>query len=204
MMKGKNVSVMMPYSDALRYMADWYCQLWGESLGKEKDLSGRIVNYGQTPVKALGVTDQHSQVQLYAEGPFDKVITFIGVQQFRKDVVIPAGAEEFPDVNFLCGHTLSELINTERKATEYALTKAKKMNQTIMLDEISANTIGQLMTYFEIQTAYMGALLNIDAFNQPGVEEGKNATYALFNRQGYEEKKAEMLKAKPKDSKYIM
>lgn len=204
MMKGKNVSVMMPYSDALRYMADWYCQLWGESLGKEKDLSGRIVNYGQTPVKALGVTDQHSQVQLYAEGPFDKVITFIGVQQFRKDVVIPAGAEEFPDVNFLCGHTLSELINTERRATEYALTKAKKMNQTIMLDEISANTIGQLMTYFEIQTAYMGALLNIDAFNQPGVEEGKNATYALFNRQGYEEKKAEMLKAKPKDSKYIM
>lgn len=205
MLKGKNISVMMPYSDALRYMSDWYCQLWGESLGKQKqDEEGNVINIGQTPVKALGVTDQHSQVQLYTEGPFDKVVTFIGVEQFRHDMEIPKGAEEFPDVNFLCGHTLSELINTEREATEYALTKAKRMNQTIMLDEICANTIGQLMSYFEIQTAYMGELLGIDAFNQPGVEEGKNATYALFNRVGYEAKKAEMANVKPKDKKYII
>lgn len=205
MLKGKNISVMMPYSDALRYMSDWYCQLWGESLGKQKqDEEGNVINIGQTPVKALGVTDQHSQVQLYTEGPFDKVVTFIGVEQFRHDMEIPKGAEEFPDVNFLCGHTLSELINTEREATEYALTKAKRMNQTIMLDEICANTIGQLMAYFEIQTAYMGELLGIDAFNQPGVEEGKNATYALFNRVGYEAKKAEMANVKPKDKKYII
>lgn len=203
MMKGKNISVMMPYSDALRYMSDWYCQLWGESLGKEKEGKEGIVNVGQTPVKALGVTDQHSQVQLYTEGPFDKVVTIIGVKQFRNDIEIPQGAEEFPDVNFLCGHTLSELINTEREATEYALTKAKRMNQTIMLDEICANTIGQLIAYFEIQTAYMGELLGIDAFNQPGVEEGKNATYALFNRVGYEAKKEEMANVKPKEEKYI-
>lgn len=83
MKKGKNITVMMPYADSLKYMADWYCQLWGESLGKAVDLDGKVVHAGQTPVKSLGVTDQHSQVQLYTEGPFDKVITLIGVEKFR-------------------------------------------------------------------------------------------------------------------------
>lgn len=204
MAKGKNISVMMPYADSLKYIADWYCQLWGESLGKAVDRGGKTVHTGQTPVKSLGVTDQHSQVQLYTEGPYDKVITLIGVEKFRGDVKIADGAEEFPDVNFLCGHTLGTLINTERRATEYALTKSKHMNNTILLDEINADAIGQLLWFFQLETAYAGAMLNIDTFNQPGVEEGKNATYALFNRRGYEEKKAELDAAPKKSAKYII
>ena len=204
MSKGKNISVMMPYADSLRYIADWYCQLWGESLGKAVDLNGNVVNVGQTPVKSLGVTDQHSQVQLYTEGPFDKVITMIAVDKFRGDVTIADGAEEFPDVNFLCGHTMGELINTERRATEYALTKSKHMNNTIILPEVNANTVGQLLWFFQLETAYAGAMLNIDTFNQPGVEEGKNATYALFNRKGYEEKKAELESAPKKQDRFII
>ncbi len=204
MSKGKNISVMMPYADSLRYIADWYCQLWGESLGKAVDLDGKTVHVGQTPVKSLGVTDQHSQVQLYTEGPFDKVITMIAVDKFRGDVTIADGAEEFPDVNFLCGHTMGTLINTERKATEYALTKSKHMNNTIILPEVNANTVGQLLWFFQLETAYAGAMLNIDTFNQPGVEEGKNATYALFDRRGYEAKKAELESAPKKQDKYII
>ncbi|MBD5091969.1 MAG: glucose-6-phosphate isomerase [Clostridiales bacterium] len=202
--KGKNISVMMPYADSLKLMADWYCQLWGESLGKAVDFNGKTVHKGQTPVKALGVTDQHSQVQLYTEGPFDKVITIIGVEKFRKDVVIANGAEQFADVNFLCGHTMSELINTERKATEYALTRSKHMNRTILLDEVNARSIGQLLMFFQLETAYCGKMLNIDTFNQPGVEEGKNATYAMFDRHGYEAKKAELEAAPKKNDKYII
>jgi len=202
--KGKNISVMMPYADSLKYIADWYAQLWGESLGKAVDLDGKTVNYGQTPVKALGVTDQHSQVQLYTEGPFDKIITIIGVEKFRKDLMIPKGAEEFPDVNFLCGHTMGELINTERVATEYALTRSKHLNNTIMLSEVNENTFGQLLMFFMLETAYCGAMLNIDTFNQPGVEEGKNATYALFNRKGYEKKREELENAPKKNDKYII
>ncbi len=202
--KGKNISVMMPYADSLKLMADWYCQLWGESLGKAADLDGNTVHVGQTPVKALGVTDQHSQVQLYTEGPFDKVITMIGVEKFRKDVTIAQGAEQFPDVNFLCGHTMSELINTERKATEYALTRSKHMNRTILLEDVCAESIGELMMFFQLETAYCGKMLNIDTFNQPGVEEGKNATYAMFDRKGYEAKKAELESAKQKQAKYII
>ncbi|MGN0797423.1 MAG: glucose-6-phosphate isomerase [Christensenellales bacterium] len=204
MQKGKNISVMMPYADGLKYIADWYCQLWGESLGKNKNLDGTACNKGQTPVKALGVTDQHSQVQLYAEGPFDKVITFIGVDEYRAEVKIADGCEDFPNVNFLCGHTMNELIQAERKATEYAITKAGKMNHTIMLPELNEFTLGQLLMFFMLKTAYTGALLGIDTFNQPGVEEGKNATYALLGRPGYDEKRAELANAPQKQNKYII
>ena len=90
--KGKPISVMMPYSYQLKDLGDWYRQLWAESLGKQTDLQGNVVNVGPTPVKALGATDQHSQVQLYREGPNDKAFTFLAVEKFAQDVTIgPAG-----------------------------------------------------------------------------------------------------------------
>lgn len=204
MQKGKNISVMMPYADSLKYIADWYSQLWAESLGKAVDLQGNVVNVGQTPVKSLGVTDQHSQVQLYTEGPFDKVVTFIAVDKFRSSYVIPQGLPDFPDVNFLCGNDLATLLNNERIATEYALTKAKRANRTIYMPEVNARTLGQLLYFFMLETAYCGAMLGIDAFNQPGVEEGKKATFALFDRKGFEAKKAELQSAKKKSDKFII
>ena len=204
MQKGKNISVMMPYADSLKYIADWYCQLWGESLGKSVDNEGNLIYAGQTPVKALGVTDQHSQIQLYREGPFDKVITLIAVENYRKEVEISEGCKDIPDVSFLCGHTMNELITSERIATEYALTTAQRLNYTITLPEVNAFTIGELLYMFELETAYAGAMLNIDTFNQPGVEGGKNATYALFGRKGYEETKKEMDNATPKKADYII
>ncbi len=202
MQRGKNISVMMPYADSLKYIADWYCQLWGESLGKAVDKNGSKVFVGQTPVKALGVTDQHSQVQLYREGPFDKVVTLIGVENYRATYKISNGCEDIPDVNFLCGHTMNELITAERKATEYALTMANRLNHTIILPEVNAFTIGELLYLFEMETAYAGAMLNIDTFNQPGVEGGKNATYALFGKKGYENTKKEMDLAPSKLDEY--
>lgn len=202
--QGKNIGVMMPYADSLKYISDWYAQLWAESLGKETDLDGNYVNVGQTPVKALGVTDQHSQVQLYNEGPYDKVITFIEVENFRSSTVIPNGCEDFPDVNFLCGHTLNELMSKELYATRYALTKRGRMNYTIVLDEVNEYNIGALLYYMQLQTAYAGAMFNVDAYNQPGVEGGKNATYALFGRKGYEQVAEEIRSAKSDDDKYIV
>ncbi len=204
MESGKNVSVMMPYADSLKYMADWYAQLWAESLGKRYDLQGNEVFVGQTPVKALGVTDQHSQVQLYTEGPLDKVVTFLGVGRYRSQVDIPNGYEDISAVSFLGGHTLNELIHAEQTATEYALLKAKRLNRTITLPEVNAFTIGQLLYFLEVETAFAGELLNIDAFDQPGVEEGKNATYALLGRPGFEEKKAELDSRPKKKDKYIL
>ena len=204
MKQGKNIHVMMPYSDNLKLMADWYCQLWAESLGKAVDYDGNVVNAGNTPVKSLGVTDQHSQVQLYIEGPFDKVITFISVEKYACEMPIAHGCEDIPDVGFLGGHTMQELIQAENKATAYALMRAGRMNYTIKMPEVSAFTLGQLMFMLELQTAYAGALLNIDTFNQPGVENGKKATFALLGKKGYEAQKKEMDSAPALDKKYIV
>lgn len=201
---GKNIGVMMPYSDNLKYLADWYCQLWAESLGKNVTLDGKPCNVGQTPVKSLGVTDQHSQVQLYTEGPFDKVVTFLSLKKYACSFPIPHGCENIPDVSFLGGHTMEELIQAENAATAYALTKAGRMNYTLWIPELNAFTLGQLLFLFELQTAYAGAMFNINTFNQPGVEEGKNATYALLGKKGYEAKNEELLAQPQKKEEYIV
>ena len=204
MNKGCNIHVMMPYVDSLKYISDWFAQLWAESLGKKIHTDGSPAFTGQTPVKALGVTDQHSQVQLYTEGPFDKIITFIGVDRYHNTIVMPERYPDIKDVSFLSGHTLNELIQTEQHATEYAVMKSGHLSETITLPEVNAFTVGELLFLFEVMTAYTGELLNINAFDQPGVEEGKNATYALLGKPGYEEKKEELDNQPQKNTDYII
>jgi glucose-6-phosphate isomerase len=121
--RGKHISVMMPYVHGLYGFADWYRQLWSESLGKRLTLDGKEVHAGQTPVKALGTTDQHSQIQLYVEGPNDKVITFIGVNGYRQEMQIPRSYPEMEGISYLGGHTQEALMQAEQKATEFALTR---------------------------------------------------------------------------------
>ncbi|MFV0440971.1 MAG: glucose-6-phosphate isomerase [Lachnospirales bacterium] len=204
MKNGVNISVVMPYADSLKYISDWFAQLWAESLGKKYDNEGNEVFVGQTPVKALGATDQHSQVQLYAEGPFDKMIVLLGVDEYKNTLEIPKTYGDIPSLGFLGGTTQNKLIKVEQEATEYALMKAGKMNMTITLPKVNENTIGQILYMFEVATGFCGELMNIDAFNQPGVEEGKNATYAMFGRPGYEEKKEELLSKPEKEDKFII
>ncbi len=204
MRKGFDISVMLPYADSLKYMSDWYAQLWAESLGKRYGRNGSDVYAGQTPVKALGVTDQHSQIQLYTEGPFDKIITFLKVEQFANDLEIPAAFGYIEDLQFLAGKTFGQLLEAERSATEYALCKASRANLTITLPEVSAYTIGALLHFFEMATAFAGEMLDIDAFDQPGVEEGKKATFALMGKAGFEQKKAELDSRPAKDMSLVI
>ncbi len=204
MEKGKNVSVVMPYADSLKYISDWYGQLWAESLGKKLDLNGNVVNVGPTPVKALGVTDQHSQIQLYTEGPFDKMIVLVGVENYKETITIPKIYQDIPSLGFLGGVTQNQLIQVEQMATEYALLKSGKMNMTITLPSVNEFTIGQLLYLFEVATGFAGELMGINAFDQPGVEEGKNATYAYFGRPGYEDYKKELDSRPAKDEKFII
>ncbi|HXI85064.1 MAG TPA: glucose-6-phosphate isomerase [Verrucomicrobiae bacterium] len=193
--KGKNIQVMMPYSHALRNVADWFCQLWAESLGKRVDRAGKIVHAGQTPEKALGVTDQHSLLQLYLEGPFDKVVTFLTVDEFRATVPIPQASPDFEAAKYLGGRTLNELIKAEQRATELALTQSGIPNCAIRLPRVDEETVGALLYLLEMQTAYAGELYNINAFDQPGVELAKNFTYGLMGRKGYEAKRREIEQA---------
>jgi glucose-6-phosphate isomerase len=202
--KGKNIQVMMPYSHALRDVADWFRQLWAESLGKRVDRAGKIVHTGQTPEKAVGATDQHSVMQLYIEGPFDKVVTFLTVDEFNTAVEIPRAFEEYDSVKYLGGYTLNELINAEQRATELALTQSGKPNCAIRLKRVDEQTVGALLFLLEMQTAYAGELYNINAFDQPGVELGKNFTYGLMGRKGFEAKRKEVEQAGKPNPKFVV
>ncbi len=184
--KGKNLSVMMPYSSRLKYVSDWYVQLWAESLGKEFNNKGEKVNIGPTPIKALGATDQHSQIQLYNEGPNNKLINFIRVGEFDTTLEIPR-IFEYTGIGYLGGKTVNDLINAEADATKVALTDYQRPNVTITLPNVSGYTVAQLLYMLEVQTAIAGELYDINTFNQPGVEQAKNYTYALMGRAGYEE-----------------
>ena len=195
--KGKTMAVMMSYSDGLLNVADWFRQLWAESLGKRKSIEGKDVFVGPTPIKALGVTDQHSQLQLYAEGPNNKVFNILRVEEFNQSLAIPKGYDDMPDIAYLSGHDMGELLRAERDATMFSLTRRQRPNCSITLPKVTEETVGQLLYMLEVQTAVSGGLYNIDPFDQPGVEMSKQFTYGLLGRQGFEEKKQEMDSTKP-------
>jgi glucose-6-phosphate isomerase len=184
----KAIAVFMPYSDPLRDFADWFVQLWAESLGKKKS-DGTSV--GSTPLAALGATDQHAQVQLFMEGPANKTVTFVAVKERAVNVSIPAGFPDVKELGYLTGHSLAELIDIEQRATAGALARRGRPNMTIHLDRVDAAHVGQLMMFLEIATAYAGQLYGVDAFNQPGVELGKQFAYALLGRPGADAAKKE-------------
>ncbi|TKJ42278.1 glucose-6-phosphate isomerase [candidate division LCP-89 bacterium B3_LCP] len=174
--RGVGTVVMMPYCNRLLGMADWFRQLWAESLGKKIDLAGEEIFWGQTPEKALGATDQHSMVQLYMEGPFDKVICFLEVEDHGVDVVIPRIYPQKPDLNFWGGHTLSELITAEKHATEEALLQAGRPSMTALFPRVDAYSVGHFLMTLEIATVFAGSFLGINPLDQPGVELGKVLT----------------------------
>src|SRR5690606_17063049 len=146
---------------------------------------GEEVFLGPTPVKALGATDQHSQVQLYMEGPFDKTITFLSEKKRETDLEIPQVYPGVDELEYLGGHTLGELLQVEKEATEEALMQRGRMNMTIELDEVNARSLGALFMFLQIATVYAGALYGVDPLDQPGVELGKQLTYARLGRKGY-------------------
>jgi glucose-6-phosphate isomerase len=183
---GAHIHVLMPYTDRLRDFAEWYRQLWAESLGKRSDREGRVVHTGPTPVAAIGATDQHSQVQLFMEGPFDKLITFVTVSDFGVDVPIPGDAQELPAyLGYLAGHTMGKLLQAEYEATAEALAQMGRPSCTLQLPDLGPETMGEAIMFFEVATGYAGVWYGIDPFDQPGVELGKRLTYAAMGRPGY-------------------
>lgn len=187
--RGRSTQVFMPYASNLQAFADWYRQLWAESLGKKADRTGRVVHVGQALLSSIGTIDQHSQVQLLREGPDDKFVFFLDVRRPGRQVRIPRDLQKYPSSAYLGGRTLSELMRAERRATEIALASDERPSMTISIPRVDAFTLGALIMFFELQTAFAGEMLGINAYDQPGVEEGKLNTFALMGRPGYDERR---------------
>lgn len=201
--KGKSLAVLMPYSSRLEQVGGWYRQLFAESLGKEKTRSKKTVNTGLTPIAANGPKDQHSQVQLYASGPFDKLITFIRLEQSSKSNRVPVLAKSH-SAAYLSKMRFHEILNHEQEATAIALASKKRPSGTIVLPELSEYSIGQLICFFELACVYLAELLDINAFDQPGVEEGKKNMYALLGKEGFEDQASKLKQFRSTSKKRIV
>lgn len=187
--RGRPIHVFMPYADGLRETADWFVQLWAESLGKRL-ASGEHV--GPTPLRAVGATDQHSLLQLLMEGPQDKVVCFVVLDEPQADLEIPKAFEDQPDVAYLGGHGMHGLISAECRATSSALAAAARPSLTIRLPRLDARSMGELIMLLEVATAFAGPLYGVDPYDQPGVEAGKRYACGLLGRPGYEGAKKEL------------
>jgi glucose-6-phosphate isomerase len=198
--KGKPMHVMMPYTNRLYLLADWYRQLWAESLGKKTTRDGQDVFTGPTPIKALGTTDQHSQVQLYREGPNDKLTVFLDVAKHPRDIRVPEAFADRPGLSYLSKTRIGKLLRAEKVATEYAMAVSQRPSVTIRFDAITPESVGEFIFLYEYATSLMGELLNINAYDQPAVELGKQATFALMGREGYADM-AEQIKPFTRQSK---
>ena len=197
---GRHIHVLMPYSDPLRDLADWFVQLWAESLGKHRQAGDKGV--GPTPFGALGATDQHSKVQLFMEGPGDKTISFISVGEVASDLTIPRLHSDVKELGYLGGHRLGELLSIEQRATAGALARRGRPNMTIHVDRVDAHHLGALFMLLEIATIYAGELYGVNPLDQPGVELGKQFTYAMLGRADAEQARQEWNLLPKPDERY--
>ena len=180
-----NINVLFSYSDGLEYMGKWYEQLLAESIGKKFSISNEVVSSGITPVVARGPYHQHSTLQLFMEGPYDKLIIFLVPNSFRKDYQLH---EEFKDeeaVAFLQNNAYSKLLLSEYRATKMALTEYKRPNISIEIEEINEEEVGNLIYFFELSVIALGELFNVNPIDQPSVEVGKRITHALMGDKNY-------------------
>ncbi len=178
--KGKTINVLLPYSQKLIKFADWYRQLLAESIGKKSNNKGKEVNVGITPINALGATDQHSQNQLYNEGPNDKLFILIKVNQQGPELKIKNPYPDNPIVDYIKDLSFNKLIHTEMEGTIQSFNQNDRPNITIEINEVNEETIGQLFMLFEGSIAILGELFEINAFDQPGVELSKTLTKQLL------------------------
>lgn len=213
--KKKAIAIMMPFSETLKSSADWYIQLLAESLGKKYarkievadggreiwiNEKQRVLNIGRTPVSCRGTNDLHSIQQNNVEGENNKVVTFIRVEKFRKELKLPGKGD------ILSGRRFSELIKLAQESTEWALVQESRPNCTIVMPEVTAYHWGGLLFFFELATAFEGELLNVNAFDQPGVEGYKNYMYYKLGKPGISADIVENIKNNPlvKESRFII
>jgi glucose-6-phosphate isomerase len=174
--RGALTNAMMPYAESLEYFAEWFAQLWAESLGKD--------GLGQTPARALGATDQHSQLQLYRAGPHDKMVTLVRPREYA-DLAIPE--TDLEGLSYLGGASLGELLDAEFEATEASLAAADVPNVRIEVDHVDEYALGELLYSMEAACVLYGELAGVSTFTQPAVEWGKRAARGLLGGGDFEE-----------------
>ncbi|MDD5726586.1 MAG: hypothetical protein PHC53_04270 [Patescibacteria group bacterium] len=181
--KKRNMHILFAYAACLGPMANWWRQLWAESLGKAVRKNGHPNHFGPTPIVAIGPTDQHSQLQLYQDGPDDKIYTFLTSATSRSKMKVPVGAKSFGPMSNAAGRSFEQLLQAEAHGTINALLDVKRPLGVLDLKKINEESVGALIVFLEIATAIAGELYEINAYDQPGVEASKRRARELLTRQ---------------------
>lgn len=177
---GKTCMVFMPYSARLRELAHWFVQLWDESLGKESFVDGRKVHAGQTVIPAVGPTDQHAQMQLFLDGPNDKLLLFVRVQRHDSDFRLGTFDWSDFDAGYVQGRSLGEVIDSQLVGTAQACTQKGRANATLSLPAVDAAGMGELIMGLQVATTIAGMTLGVNAYDQPAVELGKQLSRRML------------------------
>ncbi len=202
--KHVNINGMFVYSDGLSYFGNWYRQLLSESIGKKLDRNGNVVNRGITPIAVRGTTDQHSILQLFLEGPFDKFLILLAPENYKNDRKIEGSITDSESANYLKEKNYSELIKSEFLATQAALKKNGRPFVTLQIPQVREEEVGKLIYLFEYSVIVLGEMLNVNPIDQPAVELGKKYTYGIMGRKGFEKEKEEFEKLSENDEKFII
>ncbi len=200
--KKRNIIVTMPYSRMLLPLAEWFGQLWAESIGKRFSLKGEVIATGSTPVAACGPRDQHSLLQLFMEGPADKLFLFLMLENYENNQAIPSSGKA-NEMSYLAGHPLGRVVQMEALATETSLLQQKRPSAKFLIPHRNAYCLGQLFYLMEVATAFAGELFNVNPFDQPGVELGKKFASGLLGKEGFEKYKFEVME-KSKNPNFVI
>lgn len=174
------MNVLFAYSDAFEEFGKWVVQLWGESLGKKNHRGERV---GLTPISLIGSVDQHSFLQLVIEGPLNKTVTFMSIKHSEDHLMIPdLSLKHLEKSDFVNGKSFNELINAQCQATMQSVLQSGVSVDEITWKQIDEGSVGEMILYYELLTSLSGALFEINTYDQPGVEIGKQILAEYFNR----------------------
>jgi glucose-6-phosphate isomerase len=183
----KTMHVLFSFSDRANALGEWYSHLCSASLGKMLNRKGKAVHVGPSPVAAIGSFDQHGQQQLFAEGPFDKVVTFLTVKDHGAQAAVPGNYPKLEPVAYLKDAGFASILAHSCLACEQQLTAAGRPNMSVVADSVDEAHIGGLVYMLQLSTVMSAELYGIDPFDQPGIEYGKQCACALFGRAGFED-----------------
>ena len=190
--KVKNTNVFWAYSSALEGLCQWFCQLWAESLGKIQIKGNNKTHIGQTPLSVIGPRDQHSLWQLFVVGPDDKFYSLLKIRHYPADMLITGDVPHYDSFATLQGSSMNNVVVSEQRAIEFVLAQRGRPYVSYEIETINEFQLGQLLYLLEFITALTGIMLEINPFDQPGVEDGKKMTYALLNHPRYADKLEEL------------
>ncbi|MDP1784665.1 MAG: glucose-6-phosphate isomerase [Sulfuricurvum sp.] len=174
------INVLFSYSDMFEEFGKWVVQLWGESLGKRNRRGERV---GLTPISLIGSVDQHSFLQLIIEGPLNKTVTFMNIEHSEDELMIPEITLPFLEKSdFVNGESFNALINAQCRATMQSVLESGVSVDEITWERIDEASVGEMILYYELLTSLAGSLLEINTYDQPGVEHGKQILEGYFSK----------------------